>query len=677
LWLLVGVAFAPALSNGFVLYDDDVYVTANPVVQRGLSWEGLKWAMTSAHVSSNWHPLTWLSHMGDCQMYELRPAGHHLTSVLVHGLNAALLFLVLRLATGAAGRSWLVAALFAAHPLRVESVAWVSERKDVLSVCFGLLAVWAYVRFAQSKASSPKSRAGVAPDARHISRITFHPPRLYLLSLLFFAISLLCKPMLVTLPFALLLLDFWPLARAQLKTQDSRLKALDSLLLEKLPFFALSAASSVVTYLVQQRANVMWTAMPVPVRAANAVVSYGRYVLKIFWPVNLCCFYPHPGNWPIIAVAGAAAAVVVVTAGAWALRRSSPYLLAGWLWFLGTLVPALGLVQVGGQAMADRYTYWPSIGLAVMVIWGLADLVAKTRWSQLAVAVAAVALAACVVLTRRQIGFWQDSEVLFRRAIAVGGEDGRTLTYLGSVLGAMGRPLEAIGYLRQAVVLKPEFPQGHYNLGVALCQAGMVEESLPAFRAALQAQPHYADALRAEAFALHQLGRDQEAVSAYEQSLKLDPESAEAHSSLGALLDRLDRLDEAMKHYREALRINPNSAQTHNNMGAALAKAGKPAEAAGEFAESLRLRPGVASAEINLANALSAAGQGTQAVEHFQAGVQLAPNDAGARYYFGLALAKLGRRGDAVEQFSEALRLQPKFPQAQEQLAALAVPAAK
>ena len=693
LWLLVAMAFAPALGNGFVLYDDDVYVTANPVVQRGLSWAGLKWALTSTHVSSNWHPLTWLSHMGDCQIYKLRPEGHHLTSVLVHGLNAALLFLLLQAATGATGRSWLVAAFFAVHPLRVESVAWVSERKDVLSVCFGLLAVWAYVRYAgvQSPESRIQSQEPLSGGVRiatmsrlpaprstlQLSRPTFHVSRLYVLSVLCFALSLLCKPMLVTLPFALLLLDFWPLARTRPKTQDSRLKTLLPLLTEKLPFFALAAAVSVVTYVVQQRANVMWSAMPVSARAANAVVSYGRYLLKVVWPANLCCFYPHPGNWqPIVAVT-ALGAVAAVTAGAWCLRRRAPYLPMGWLWFLGTLVPALGLVQVGGQAMADRYSYWPSIGLAVMVVWGMADLAARARWRQVAAATASMALVVCVVLTRTQIRFWSDSEALFRRAVAAGGEDARTLTYLGEFLDTNGRSQEALDYLRRAVALGPNFPVGHYDLGVALCRVGRLEESLPEFAAALQSQPRYADAWRGQGYALLRLGRVSEAVKAYEASLKLEPDSVESHGSLGAALDRVDRLDEAITHYREALRLDPNSALAHNNLGAALAKSGQPAEAAAEFAESLRLRPGVPLAEINLANALSASGRGTEAVEHFQAALQLTPNDSGARYYFGMALARMGRQGEAVGQFTEALRLRPNFPQAQEQLAELGASAPK
>jgi tetratricopeptide (TPR) repeat protein len=554
-------------------------------------------------------------------MYELRPAGHHLTSVLVHGLSTVLLFLVLRAATGAAGRSWLAAAFFGLHPLRVESVAWVAERKDVLSVCFGLLAVWAYVVYAKSKVQGPKSK--VAERLGHASRITHHGSRFTFLSPV--AALLRAEPdeQVDVGDAALRAAAARLLAASPRATQDSRLKTQGFRLLAFGEAPLLRPVGGVQRRDLPRAAT---SQRDVDRDARASARGQRRGLLRALRVENilageLVLFLPAPGELADNRSGRGGGGCGGGDSGRVGVAAKLSVFAGRLAVVFGTLVPALGLVQVGGQAMADRYTYWPSIGLAVMVIWGLADLVAKTRWSQLAVAVAAVALAACVVLTRRQIGFWQDSEVLFRRAIAVGGEDGRTLTYLGSVLGAMGRPLEAIGYLRQAVVLKPEFPQGHYNLGVALCQAGMVEESLPAFRAALQAQPHYADALRAEAFALHQLGRDQEAVSAYEQSLKLDPESAEAHSSLGALLDRLDRLDEAMKHYREALRINPNSAQTHNNMGAALAKAGKPAEAAGEFAESLRLRPGVASAEINLANALSAAGQGTQAVEHFQAGV--------------------------------------------------------
>ena len=669
--LLVAWAFAPAMANGFVDYDDQSYVTGNSVVQGGLNWAGVKWAIASTQLTSNWHPVTWLSHMLDCQMFGLEAWGHHLTSVLLHGLNTLLVFLVLRAATGSAGRSWWVAALFGLHPLRVESVAWVAERKDVLSACFGLLAVWAYVAFAKSKVQSLKSKVTEGRATQHVSRF-------YLLSLLCFALSLMSKPMLVTLPFALLLLDYWPLRRLSFRLlQHSNTPSLPPalpplrLFLEKAPFFLLATASSVVTYLVQQRAGAMWASMPLWARAINAVVSYGRYVRKIFWPTDLCCFYPHPGLWPAWVVALASALCVGVSlATAWQ-RARSPYLLMGWLWFLGTLVPAAGLVQVGTQSMADRYSYWPSLGVLVMVVWGVGQLCARAPWRSVALGAAAAALVACGALTRAQTGFWREGETLFRQALAREGENARALNYLGTILDNKGASEEALACLRRAVALERGFSAAYYSLGLALMHLRRYEEAVPEFRATIQWQPGYADAHRGLGYALLRLDRATEALSAYQEALRLEPDSVETHNSLGAVLDRLERVDEAMAHYREALRLNPNSAQAHNNLGAALAKSGRPAEAAAEFAESLRLRPGVASAEINLANALAAAGQGTEAAGHFEEALRLTPNDAGARYYFGVLLAKMGRRGEAAEQFSQALRLRPTFPQAQAQLSAL------
>ena len=398
----------------------------------------------------NWHPVTVLSHMLDCQMFGLNPWGHHLTNVLLHALNAGLVFVLLQSMTGARWRSLLVAALFAVHPLRVESVAWVSERKDVLSAFFGLLALIAYARYAQGRRQKAEGRrqesSGIrARNTHQVSRFTPHASRViavtfYLLSLFFFALGLMSKPMLVTLPFVLLLLDYWPLGRMQnaecgmqnaaaSETQHATRNtphvsrtAFLALLLEKLPFFALAALASVVTFVVQQRGGSVMAAenLPLGARVGNALISYGRYLGKLFWPTDLAVYYPHPGQWPLGKVLLAGGVILGLSGPVWVRRRRAPFLLVGWLWFVGMLVPVIGLVQTGGQAMADRHTYLPSLGVLILAIWGTYELTRRWRYQALALAAAGgAALVLCLALTRQQIGYWRDGETLFRHALEV------------------------------------------------------------------------------------------------------------------------------------------------------------------------------------------------------------------------------------------------------------------
>ncbi len=406
LLVLVTVAlYWPATRGEFIRYDDALYVTLNVQVQRGLTWESIKWACSNP-VSGNWHPLTVLSHTLDCQMFGLNPWGHHLTNVLLHALNAGLVFAWLKLITGARWRSLLVAALFALHPLRVESVAWVSERKDVLSGFFGLLSLIAYARYAQKSVVSSQWSVVRGPWSLF-----------YLLSLLCFALGLMSKPMLVTWPFVMLLLDYWPLGRmgkAEGRTQNaevcnthqvSRLTFHVSLLGEKVPFFALSAISSVVTFIVQRHAGALGAneSLPLGARAGNALVSYGRYLGKLFWPSDLAGYYPHPGYWPLGKVLLAGVLILGISVLLARQQRRAPFLPMGWLWFLGTLVPVIGLVQAGGQAIADRYTYLPSLGVLVLVIWGACELTRGWRYSVMALSVASgAAIVLCLALTRNR-----------------------------------------------------------------------------------------------------------------------------------------------------------------------------------------------------------------------------------------------------------------------------------
>jgi hypothetical protein len=449
--LAVLVVFLPATRHEFVNYDDLEYVTQNGHVQAGLMWESVAWALSSTQ-ASNWHPLTWLSHMLDCQLYGLKAGGHHLTNLLLHAVNTLLLFLVLRQMTGATWRSAFVAALFGLHPLHVESVAWVAERKDVSSTLFWMLTLWTYALYvARGEGGGARGEGGASNlrSAQHATQITRPSSGLtqsatlhYSLALVCFALGLMAKPMLVTLPFVLLLLDYWPLGRLQRSTSNAQLPMIRRLIYEKLPFFALALASSLVTFVVQRKGGAVssLTTLSVGARIANAAVSYARYLGKTFWPDNLSVLYPHPGHWLVWQVAGAGLLLAGGTAGALALRRRRPYLPVGWLWYVGTLVPVIGLVQVGIQSMADRYMYVPAIGVFIMLAWGLWDLTAGWRGQRVALATGgAVALACCGAVTRSQVGYWTNSETLFRRAVQVTKKNYLAYNNLGYYLSGQGR----------------------------------------------------------------------------------------------------------------------------------------------------------------------------------------------------------------------------------------------
>ncbi len=637
LLLVTIVVYWPATSYEFVNYDDHLHVTRNLQVQSGLTWEGMGWAFLNP-VNCNWHPLTVWSHMLDCQLFGLRPWGHHLTSVLLHAVNAMLVFALLQQMTGARWRSLLVAALFSLHPLRVESVAWVAERKDVLSGCFGLLALIFYARYAEGQRQQAEGRG---PR----SLFNLPSPGFYLLSLLLYALGLMSKPMLVTWPFLLLLLDYWPLRRFSLPSPrpsdppELRRSAAPLLRLvwEKIPFFALAVATSVVTFLMQKHEGAVAVGgnLPLGERSGNALISYCRYLGKMFWPTDLAVFYPHPGHWPLAQVVLAGGLMLGISALLLAWRRRYPCLLMGWLWFVGTLVPVIGLVQVGDQAMADRYTYLPSLGVLILTACGACELTRRWRHPARVLGVAsAMAVILCVALTRQQLGHWKNSEALFRHALEVTDHNYLAHNNLGLALVGKGQTSEAIRQFQEALRFNPDFAAAHCGLGAIFMEAGQFDE----------------------------------AISRYRTAIRLNPHSAEAVYNLGVALYSKGEIDEAISQYREAIRLNPNDALARNSIGVALAKRGETDEAIRQFQEALRLKPNETDAHYNLANALVRKGQMDEAISQYEEALRAKRHDADVHNNFGVALWRKGRNEEAISQFQEALRLKPNHADARRNL---------
>jgi len=568
--LITLLAYWPVTQDNFVVYDDGEYVTDNSMVLNGLTWAGIKWAFTTGH-ASNWHPLTWLSHMTDCELFGPDPGAHHFVNVLFHIANTMLLFALLIRLTEKLWPSAFVAALFAWHPLHVESVAWISERKDVLSTFFALLTLLAYTRHAQeqSRVESRESKARASVPALDTRRSSFD----YALALIFFALGLMAKPMLVTLPFVMLLLDYWPLGRmpdfgfriSESKTATgpaSQLSTFSRLLFEKWPFFFLAAVSCVVTYLAQRRGEAVMTIqqLSLGLRMENALISYERYLAKAVWPVDLAVFYPLTIHlsWYKAMAATAVGLLGGTTWLVWRIRRPCPYLLVGWLWFLGTLVPVIGLVQVGSAAMADRYTYFPLIGVFIAVAFGFRDLAGRFKFPKAAVAAAAVLiLATCLVLTEKQVRYWYDSESLFAHTLAITQDNYNARIDYGVALEQKGRLEEAIAQYEEAERLSPENSQAHYDTGNVLLK----------------------------------MGRLPEALSEQQQAVQISPQKPLMHNCLGIVFTELGRFDEAEKEFKETERLDPTYAWVHFEMAKLRLKQGRDAGAVDEFREALRLEP--------------------------------------------------------------------------------------
>ncbi len=563
-------AFWPVQKYSFLDYDDHQYVTDNQHVKAGLTSEGIIWAFTTGH-ASNWHPLTWLSHMLDCQLFGTNPGWHHLINLLIHIVSTIVLFAVFKKMTGAVWVSGFVAAAFALHPLHVESVAWIAERKDVLSGLFWMLTIAAYLWYVRQPSIS-----------WHVGTIVV------------FALGLMAKPMLVTLPFVLLLLDYWPLERLKLSN-------LRGLVAEKAPLFILSAISSVVTFVAQRSggAVIQMEEVPIGIRAANGLISYLIYISKMFWPRRLAAFYAYTFDksslWLLVLAALLVAGISILAVMLAARHR---YVLVGWFWYIGTLVPVIGLVQVGTQARADRYTYIPSIGISIIVAWGAAELLGKWRYRKVVLAIsAAVVTAAMLLSARTQVRHWQDSLTLFRHAVEV---------TRGNYVG-------------------------HAGLGKALHARGKLDEAVRQYRHALQIKPNYTIARYNLANALSRQDKKDEAIKHYREVLRIDPNNARAHNNLGNALSGQQKIAPAIKHYRRALEIEPDNPKVHNNLGSALAIQGNFDEAIGCFRRALQLKANDAEAWYNLGYVFELQGRFDEAIEHYSRALEIKPDKANAK----------------------------------------------
>ena len=602
--LVTLIAFERMRLHDFIDFDALDYVE-NEYIQHGLTFDNIVWAFTTPH-AANWHPLTWISHMLDWQFFGSEPGWHHLHSVFIHIANTLVLFFVLNSMTGTFWRSFFVAAVFALHPLHVESVAWVSERKDVLSGFFWMLTLAAYIRYVE------RPKVGT-----------------YIPVLASLCLGLMAKPMLVTLPFVLLLLDYWPLHRFSLQSKTNHAAMpVYRLIAEKVPLFIMVAISSVVTFAVQQGAGAvqMGPGWPLNVRLNNALAAYAGYIGKTIYPSNLAVFYPHPGSSPGMwqpIVCGLL--LVAVSAGVIYAAHRYRYLIVGWLWFIGTLIPVIGLVQVGSQAMADRYTYLPSIGIFIIVAWGAEQLCCKWRYLRVMSSVAGgVILVVLLICTRVQVNLWQNSISLFVHTVNVTEDNYVIHNNLGTVLVGKNQLPDAVNHYQKALQANPDYARAHYNLGVVLQSESKLTE----------------------------------ATERFSRAIELDPEFAKAHNWLGMMLYSQGKVKDAIRHYLEALRIEPNHARAHNNLGNALREQGKVDEAIEQFRLAVQYEPDTYEIRTNLADILKSQGELAEAIRHYKEALRIKPNLSQVHNELGNIYHSRGELRSAVEHWTETVNME-------------------
>lgn len=611
------VLFAPVRNFEFVNFDDNVFVFANEHVKHGFTWDGVKWAFLSADIDY-WRPLSWLSHMLDVELFGLRAGGHHITSALIHAANAVLLFLALRRLTRELRLSFLVAALFAWHPLHVESVAWVAERKDVLCASFWFLGLWCYAGYAAAP-----TRRGFAAVAACL------------------ALGLMSKPMILTFPFQLLLLDIWPLRRVEFTSGQpvtQSLRAFLPLLREKIPLFAMIVAAAAATFIAQRNVGAIMPEgiHPFSARLVNAPVSYARYLGLSFWPADLAILYPMPHEWPMWQVGGALGLLALATWFCVRRLNREPWLAVGWFWFLGTLVPVIGLIQVGDQSIANRYTYVPLVGCFIAVVWGLETLRrARPGTTRCLVAAAGAILVLCLADAHVQLGHWRDGITIFEQAVRVTKDNFIAMTNLGNNLARLNQQQRAITLYQEALRVRPDSSDTHYNLASSLAETGQPKA----------AEAHYREALR------------------------WFPGYARAHNNLANLLSDTGRIPEAIQHYEECLRLKPGNVEARFNYGITLADMGKPADAIAQFEAAVQRQPGFTRARLQLVSLYAGMGKPTEALAHNEELLRRDPGSPEGQFNAGSFALARGDFGLAVRHWQEAVRLKGDFLPAVHRLA--------
>jgi protein O-mannosyl-transferase len=638
--------------NDFLSYDDTDYVLQNRHIQQGLTWQSMGWAFTSVD-ASNWHPLTWISHMADWKLFGKNPAGHHLTNVVLHAMNAVLLFLLLVYATGYWGRAMAVALLFALHPLHVESVAWIAERKDVLSTFFWFGAMLMYVWYVRK------------PSWKRFACIIAG-----------FAGGLLSKPMVVTLPFALLLFDYWPLRRIPAGAAfREQLSFATKLIIEKWPLFAMAIASSCITFYAQKAggAVTLLAALPFWTRCGNAVMSYGRYLAKMFWPDPLMTYYHHEATHiNIFLVALLFLLLALITFVCWRVRNKKPYCIVGWLWYAGTLVPVIGIVQVGVQAMAERYTYVPLVGVMVALVWLVEDAIG--RFSKIKIPVRVVAALALAVLAGKsvaQIPVWKNTVTLFSHVLEYDPRGEFPNLSLGAAYLREGKLASARHYLERALTYNPSGAQTLSYYAFCLMQTHRPEDLAPAQKSlerAIRVAPDNRDVLTNMAEFCLCTGKPADAEKYCRKIIAASPEFITARFYLADALQEQNKLAEAAEQYRAAIAVEPANTDAHNNLGIIYGKQGLTADALREFRASLALKPDQGLAHANIGRVLMETHQVAGAVKEFTEAIRFDPANAIARNNLGVAFFELGDFRKAGEQFTEAVRIDSTYADAKKNL---------
>ena len=621
----------------FVDFDDNVHIFENRLIQTGLSLEGIIWAFTTTY-PDYWHPLPWLMHMLNYQLFGLNPGGYHFTNLLFHIANTLLLFLVLKRMTGAFWRSSFVSALFALHPLHVESVVWVTECKDVLSTFFWMLTIWAYLHYVESPS---------------LNR--------YLIVFLFLALGLMSKPMLVTIPFVLLLLDYWPLRRLQFGKSNGANKAQTNkfinqsckgasifhLVLEKIPLLVLSFVSIYVIFFLRQGEDIVIHIenRSINLRVANALVSYVSYIGKMFWPHHLSTFYPYPNTLPLWKVSSSV--LLLFSLSVLLIRNSQryPYNTVGWLWYIGTLLPVIGLVQWGlWPSMADRFTYVPLIGLFIIITWIFPDILARWRYCKIGLTLSAcLVLSTLMICTWLQVRHWENSIKLFSHAIQVTSNNYPAHYNLGVILARHGKTKQALDHYYETLRIRPDYVKAHYNLGVALARQDKIEEAITHYYEALRTKPDYIEAHNNLAVALASQGMFKKAIAHLGEAIRIKRDYADAHYNLGNIFAEQGKTDKAIIQYHKVLQINPDNSWVHYNMGNALAAKGRSMEAISHYFEALRIEPDFAEAHNNLGLAFVGQGKIKEAIVHFSKAVEIKPNFVWARKNLKNAMMEMGK----------------------------------